>query len=208
MLPKFYPIIDTALLGKRGFDAGRFAAVLVDEGARILQIRHKGHLTREAFDMMERISGLAADAGALCIINDRADIAALLNAGLHLGQDDLPAALARRVAPASLIGLSTHNEAQAARAADEPVDYVAIGPVFRTATKQNPDPVVGLEGVGAVRNLVRLPLVAIGGIAAGNAREVLDAGADSIAVIGDLAPEGLTEDVLRERTRIWLQATR
>lgn len=208
MLPRFYPIVDTALLDKRGFDAGLFAATLIEEGAHILQIRNKAPLTRAAFELMERIRTRAAGAGVLCVINDRADVAALLNAGLHLGQDDLPPALARRVSPASLIGLSTHNEAQAARAAHEPVDYLAIGPVFRTSTKENPDPVVGLEGVTAVRNLTHLPLVAIGGITAENAPGVLGAGADSIAVIGDLAPEGLNVEILRERIRIWLQATR
>jgi thiamine-phosphate pyrophosphorylase len=208
LLPRFYPIVDTALLDQRGFDARRFAAILIDEGARMLQIRHKGPLTRTAFELMEQIRTLAAGAGVLCVINDRADVAALLNAGLHLGQDDLPPALARRVSPASLMGLSTHSEAQASHAAHEPVDYLTIGPVFPTATKHNPDPVVGLEGIRSVRKLTHLPLAAIGGITAENAAEVLGAGADSIAVIGDLAPEGLTEDILRERTRIWLQATR
>lgn len=196
------------LLAQRGFDAECFAATLIDEGVRLLQIRHKSALTREAFQTMERIRARAFDAGVLCIINDRADLAAIFNAGLHLGQDDLPPALARRVAPAALIGLSTHNEAQAAHAAYEPVDYLAIGPVFQTSSKQKPDPVVGTAGIIAVRKLTHLPLVAIGGITAGQAQDVLAAGADSIAVIGDIAPEGLTPEILRNRIRTWLQATK
>ena len=185
-----------------------FASTLIAEGARILQIRHKAPLTRSAFDLITRIRTRALDSGVLCIINDRADLAAILNAGLHLGQDDLPPASARRVAPAALIGFSTHNEAQAARAAHEPIDYLAIGPVFQTSTKLNPDPVIGPAGVSAVRKITHLPLVAIGGITAQSAPQVLAAGASSIAVIGDLAPEGLSLDLLRERIRIWLQATK
>lgn len=208
MLPRFYPIVDTLLLDKRGFEPERFAATLIDEGARILQIRHKAPLTRFAFELMQRIRTRALDAGVLCIINDRADVAALLNAGLHLGQDDLPPASARRVAPSALIGFSTHNEAQAARAAHEPIDYLAIGPVYQTSTKENPDPVIGTSVISAVRNITHLPLVAIGGITAESAQQVLAAGASSIAVIGDLAPEGLTLDILLERIRIWLQATK
>jgi thiamine-phosphate pyrophosphorylase len=208
LLPRFYPIVDTLLLDKRGFEPERFAATLIDEGARILQIRHKAPLTRFAFELMQRIRTRALDAGVLCIINDRADVAALLNAGLHLGQDDLPPASARRVAPSALIGFSTHNEAQAARAAHEPIDYLAIGPVYQTSTKENPDPVIGTSVISAVRNITHLPLVAIGGITAESAQQVLAAGASSIAVIGDLAPEGLTLDILLERIRIWLQATK
>jgi thiamine-phosphate pyrophosphorylase len=208
LLPRFYPIVDTALLDRRGFDAERFAALLIEEGAGILQIRHKGTLTRQVFQLMERIRARCAAAGTLCIINDRADVAALLGAGLHLGQDDLPPMLARRVAPAALTGFSTHNELQAARGAREPVDYLAIGPVFGTATKENPDPVVGLDGVKRVRALTHLPLVAIGGITVDTVAEVIAAGADSVAVIGDLMPAEMTETALRGRMRQWIEATK
>lgn len=180
----------------------------MDEGARIIQIRHKAPLTRSAFELMGRIRTRAHGAGVLCIINDRADVAAILNAGLHLGQDDLPPASARRVAPGALIGFSTHNEDQAARAAHQPIGYLAIGPVYQTSSKQDPDPAVGPAGVSAVRKLTHLPLVAIGGITAETAAHVLASGADSIAVIGGLAPDGLTLDILRQRIRIWLQATK
>lgn len=196
------------LLDRRGFGAPRFAGLLIEEGARILQIRHKGALTRLVYQAMEQIRSRCAESGAICIINDRADVAALLGAGLHLGQNDLPPALAHKVAPAALTGLSTHNEAQAERAAQEPVDYLAIGPVFTTGTKENPDPVVGLDGVKRARALTHLPLVAIGGITVDRAAEVLEASADSIAVIGDLAPEAMTEAAVRERIRAWIQATK
>jgi thiamine-phosphate pyrophosphorylase len=208
LLPRFYPIVDTALIERRGLDAERVAALLIDEGAGILQIRHKGALTRDAFRLMERIRIRCTAAGTLCVINDRADVAALLGAGLHLGQDDLPPNLARRVAPAALMGLSTHNETQAARGAREPVDYLAIGPVFATGTKENPDPVVGLDGVSRVRALTHLPLVAIGGITLESAAAVFEAGAGSVAVIGDLMKEGATEPAVRERIRAWIQATK
>lgn len=208
LLPRFYPIVDTGQLARRGFDPARFAGILIAEGARILQIRHKAALTREAFETMERIRGLCAASDALCIINDRADLAALLDAGLHLGQDDLPPSLARRVAPTAFLGLSTHNELQLAKAALEPVDYLAIGPVFATLTKEKPDPAVGLEGVRRARELTHLPLAAIGGITAERAPEVFGAGADSIAVIGDLLPEEMTEAALRDRIKAWIQATK
>lgn len=157
---------------------------------------------------MKEIRALCALSGALCVVNDRADVAALLDAGLHLGQDDLPPSLARKVAPAALTGLSTHNDVQAIRAAREPVDYLAIGPVFETASKENPDPVVGLDGVRRIRALTHLPLVAIGGITTDRAPQVLEAGADSIAVIGDLLPEEFTEAVIGERIKSWTQATK
>lgn len=208
MLPRFYPIVDTALLERRGVDAERFASLLFEEGAGILQIRHKGALTRQAFELMGRIRAMCAEAGTFCIINDRADVAALLGAGLHLGQDDLRPELARLVAPAALMGLSTHSELQAERGAREPVDYLAIGPVFATGTKENPDPVVGLDGVKRVRALTHLPLAAIGGITVESAAAVLEAGADSVAVIGDLLAAGTSETAVRERIREWMQATK
>jgi thiamine-phosphate pyrophosphorylase len=208
LLPRFYPIVDTGLLAGLGFDPLRFSGLLLEEGARILQVRHKGALTRGAFQLMERIRSLCAEAGAMCIINDRADVAALLDAGLHLGQEDLPPAMARRVAPAAFTGLSTHNKAQAGSGSREPVDYLAIGPVFATGSKQNPDPLVGLEGVGRVRDMVSMPLVAIGGITLERTLAVLEAGADSVAVIGDLTAGGTSEEIIRERIRLWLQATK
>jgi thiamine-phosphate pyrophosphorylase len=136
-------------------------------------------------------------------VDDRADIAMLLGAGLHVGQEDLPPADARRlIGPGRILGLSTHNAEQFAAAAREPVDYLAIGPIFATRSKANPDPVVGTTGVKALGRC-RVPLVAIGGITRANALEVLEAGADSVAVIHDILPNDCTYEGLRQRIEEW-----
>ena len=123
-------------------------------------------------------------------MNDRADMAMLLDAALHLGQDDLAPADARRIMPpGSIIGFSTHNKQQLRAGDREPVDYLAIGPIFPTKSKENPDPVVGLDGLRALRPLTKMPLVAIGGITRETAPTVFEAGADSVAVISDLYPD-------------------
>jgi thiamine-phosphate pyrophosphorylase len=135
-------------------------------------------------------------------VNDRADVAWATDAdGVHLGQDDLPVEMARRVlAPDKWIGCSTHSVAQVVEADRSTADYIAFGPVFPTASKENPDPVVGLEGLRVARHATGKPLVAIGGITLQNAREVLAAGADSVAVLGDL----LNAPDIRERAREFL----
>jgi thiamine-phosphate pyrophosphorylase len=132
---------------------------------------------------------VARERSVKIIINDRVDIALALQAdGVHLGQDDLPPAAARRIlGPGAIIGFSTHNPEQARLAAQMPVDYIAIGPIFATSTKQPSDPSVGLDGLRIIRHAVgTIPLVAIGGIALENSHKVLDAGADAIAVVRDL----------------------
>ncbi|HEV2690782.1 MAG TPA: thiamine phosphate synthase [Bryobacteraceae bacterium] len=180
VVPDFYPIVG-------GVEA---AEAVLEAGARIVQFRHKQFFSREVFEDARRIANLCRSAGALFVVNDRADIAMLLGAGLHLGQDDLPPAEARRLMPAgSIIGFSTHNESQLRAADREPVDYLAIGPIFATGSKQNPDPVVGVEELRRLRALTNKPLIAIGGITRENALAVFEAGADSIAVIGDLSGE-------------------
>ena len=190
IVPRFYPILDTQVALKRGIDPVNAAQQSLDAGARIIQFRHKNFLSREAFGWLERIAELANAAGATLVVNDRADLAKLFGAALHLGQDDLPPSIARRVVgPNPMVGLSTHNEAQLRAACAEPADYLALGPIFGTVTKENPDPTVGLAELHRLRPLSNLPLVAIGGITRANARQVLEAGADSVAVIGDLFPE-------------------
>jgi thiamine-phosphate pyrophosphorylase len=140
------------------------------------------------------------------VVNDRADVAKLLDAGLHVGQDDLPPGDARRLlGPAAMLGYSTHNLRQFEAALAEPVDYLAIGPVFATASKQNPDPVVGLDELRKCRALSPRPLVAIGGITRDSVAAVLAAGADSVAIIGDLLPETCTHANLRRRMGEWQQ---
>ena len=135
------------------------------------------------------------------IMNDRADLALAAGFdGVHVGQDDLPVDAVRRiVGPAMIIGTSTHNPEQLRVADQTDADYLAIGPVFATASKANPDPVVGLEGVRLARSLTTKPLVAIGGITRANCLSVLNAGADSVAVISDLVnnPRASAEEFLR-----------
>ena len=166
------------------------ARELLAAGIGILQFRHKLFYAREVFAELEAIAEMCSRSGATLVVNDRADLARLTGAVLHLGQDDLRPSDARRVLGVEgRIGFSTHNEAQLRAAAGEPVDYVALGPVFGTGSKQNPDPVVGVEELRRLRPLTSRPLVAIGGITRENARSVIEAGADSVAVIGDLFPE-------------------
>jgi thiamine-phosphate pyrophosphorylase len=204
-LPSFYPILDTEVAARYGIDPVSAAASVLEAGAQILQFRHKGFLSHEVFGQMERIAALCRDARVLFVVNDRADLATLLGAALHLGQDDLPPTAARRVTgPETLIGFSTHNERQFRAAQAEPVDYLALGPIFGTGSKQNPDPTVGLDELRRLRPLTERPLVAIGGITRDNARDVLAAGANSLAVIGDLFPQ---EGNLRARAEEWLRVT-
>jgi len=189
-LPAFYPVFDTELLARRGVTATSAAEAILGAGVRILQFRHKGFFSRAVFAEASRVAELCRAANALFVINDRADMAMLLDAALHLGQDDLAPADARRIMPAgSIIGFSTHNEQQLRAGDREPVDYLAIGPIFPTKSKDNPDPVVGLEGLRTLRPLTKKPLVAIGGITRETARAVFEAGADSVAVISDLDPD-------------------
>ena len=203
-LPRVYPIVDTESLERRGVTLVTAAAAFIEGGAEILQIRHKGHWGREVFEAARQVARLCREAGAELIINDRADFAMLLGAGLHVGQDDLAPRDARRLMGAdAVIGFSSHNPAQLSAAGGEPVDYVALGPVFGTASKRNPDPLVGVEEIRRCRGLVEKPLVAIGGITLQNASEVWKAGADSVAVIGGLLPDRPTAQSLRERMEEW-----
>jgi thiamine-phosphate pyrophosphorylase len=196
--------LDTSSLEARFFSCTRTAAAFLEGGAGILQFRHKGHWSRTVFDQATAISRMCLEAGASFIIDDRADIAMLLEAGLHLGQDDLPPRDARRLLGSdAVVGFSSHNTAQLSAAGGEPVSYVAFGPVFATASKRNPDPATGVETLKASRALVDKPLVAIGGITRETAAAVLAAGADSVAVIGDLLPAELSSQSLRQRMEEW-----
>jgi thiamine-phosphate pyrophosphorylase len=199
-----YPILDSALLEARQCSLEKAAGAMLEAGARIVQIRHKTPWTRKIFEQAQRVVRLCEQAAVPLIVNDRADVALLLKAGLHLGQDDLPPQDARRlVGTAVCIGYSTHNAAQLEAAAEEPVDYLAIGPIFATQSKNNPDPVVGIDRLRAWRALTARPLVAIGGITRENAPAVLAAGADSLAVIGDLVPAYCSAASITERFRDW-----
>jgi thiamine-phosphate pyrophosphorylase len=166
-----------------------FAAAeeLAAAGCTLLQYRDKSgsarHMLDEARELRARLG-----ANVKLIMNDRADLCLVAEfSGLHIGQDDLSPDAARRIiGPDPWLGVSTHNPEQLAEADKTSADYLAIGPVFATSSKANPDPVVGLEGLRRARELTRKPLVAIGGITRANARSVIEAGADALAVISDL----------------------
>ena len=206
MLPRFYPILDPEIAARHGIDPVAAAEQILEGGAKILQFRHKGFFSREGFAQLERVAELCRDAGVLFVVNDRADLAALTGAALHLGQDDLTPSAARKVVgSATLIGFSTHNEPQLRAAAAEPANYLALGPIFGTSSKHNPDPIVGIDELRRLRPLTDRPLVAIGGITRSNAQAVLAAGADSVAIIGDLFAAGSN---VRARSQEWVSLTR
>ncbi|HUB80700.1 MAG TPA: thiamine phosphate synthase [Bryobacteraceae bacterium] len=204
ILPRVYPILDTASLDRCGLGLETAAAAFLEGGAGILQIRHKGAWTRDFFEKARIVARLCREDGTPLLVDDRADFALLLQAGLHVGQDDLAPRDARKViGPDATLGYSSHNRAQLAAAGGEPVDYVAIGPVFATSSKRNPDPVVGVEEIRRCRPLIEKPLVAIGGITLANAGDVWGAGADSVAIIGGLLPGPASARALRERMEEW-----
>ena len=185
-IPKLYPITDRRL---SGLSHAEQVALLIEGGAAFIQLREKHLSPREFYSEAEEALKVARARGAKLIINDRADIALALGAdGVHLGQDDMPPRAARALlGERAVIGFSTHNVEQAIAASRLPVDYIAVGPVFATTSKENPDPQVGLEGLRRVREAVgSVALVAIGGVTRENGPSVLDAGADSVAVIGAL----------------------
>jgi thiamine-phosphate pyrophosphorylase len=208
-LPRFYPIIDTGAATRRGIDSVKLATILLRAGARIIQFRHKAHFDRTAFHQAATIAEICRAAEAQFVINDRADVAMILDADVHVGQDDLPAETARQlVGRERRVGLSTHNQAQLEASHSEPVDYIAFGPIYGTASKDNPDPVVGVAELARVRAMSNRPVVAIGGITRQNAKAAWDAGADSVAIIGDLLPENCSEDALRIRAEEWIELSR
>jgi thiamine-phosphate pyrophosphorylase len=163
------------------------ANTLADAAVQLIQLRAK-HIPPRQFHEIARALIAAAPRNVRIIINDRPDIASITkSAGVHLGQEDLPVEAAREICPTPRwVGISTHNLEQLRAANDTSADYLAVGPVYPTATKENPDPVVGLNLIRAARKLTRKPLVAIGGITIKSAHEVFQAGADSVAIISDL----------------------
>ena len=164
------------------------AEALAESGVELIQYRNKTAASRQIFDVSNRLSKILEPRGVRFIVNDRPDIALLTGAGgVHVGQEDLSVEDARRICgQGRWVGVSTHSLEQVAAADRTPADYIAFGPIFPTATKQNPDPVVGTELLRQVRTMTAKPLVAIGGITLERAAEVYRAGADSLAVIGDL----------------------
>ena len=209
-IPRLYPILDTATFERRGFnDWVAVARAWLAGGAEIIQIRHKSTWTRSHLNQAQSVKKECDRAGMPLIINDRADVAALLSAGLHVGQEDLTPSDCRRVVGSqTTLGYSTHNPDQLQTACKEPVDYLAFGPIFATQSKERPDPLVGLNVLRAARSLTAKPLVAIGGITKDNAAQVFDAGVDSIAVIAALLPKPCDARSLQERMEQWQRQTR
>lgn len=186
MFPRFYPIVVPSRIGAGEItEVCDFARELVAGGARLIQLREKLASSREILRLARELRRALPNDVRLTI-NDRADLAVAAAAdGVHLGQDDLPPEAARKIIGQSrMLGVSTHNPGQLEAALQTSADYIAIGPVFATISKDNPDPVIGLDGVRRARSLTEKPVVAIGGVTLENCRSVIEAGADSVAVIG------------------------
>src|SRR5580704_3608915 len=152
-LPRFYPILDTETAARRGVGVVDAATRILEGGAGILQFRHKGFWSRQVFEELEHIAEMCQACGVPLVVNDRADMARLVEAGLHLGQDDLPPSDARGILGDAVIGFSTHNEEQLRAADAESADYLALGPIFGTISKVKPDPIVGVEELRRLRPL-------------------------------------------------------
>ena len=208
-IPKFYPILDAALFERRQFPLLEAARLLLESGVHLIQWRCKTTIGSEQLTQIDRLVALCSKHSAALIVNDRADLALMAGAGgVHVGQDDLPPASVRQlVGPRTLVGFSTHTRSQFLEGTKMPVDYLAIGPIFGTRNKENPDPAVGLETLKLCADLTRLPVVAIGGITRGNAKQVFAAGAASVAVIGDMVPDPCDADTLRQRIHAWMWLT-
>jgi thiamine-phosphate pyrophosphorylase len=184
---RLYPIVDT--LGDPTRSHLELAQAMLDAGVPLLQLRVKDQPTGRFVEIARAVKAAADRAHAQLIINDRVDIAKLVDAaGVHLGQEDLPVVAARQIlGPGTIIGFSTHNLAQAEAAAREGIaDYFGFGPIYPTTSKERPDPVQGLEALRQVRRRVALPIVAIGGITAATIHDGLGAGADAVAMIGEI----------------------
>jgi thiamine-phosphate pyrophosphorylase len=204
LLPKLYPITDRL---RSGLSHAEQVARLCEGGATFIQLREKHLAPRDFYREADSALREARARGARLIINDRADLSLALGAdGVHLGQDDMPPRAARALlGREAIIGFSTHSVEQARAASRLPIDYVAIGPVFATSSKENPEPLVGLEGVRRVREAVgRTHLVAIGGITPESAADVIEAGADSVALIGALIANAFDPAEITRRTRTLL----
>ncbi|MBI2678534.1 MAG: thiamine phosphate synthase [Candidatus Koribacter versatilis] len=203
-LPRLYAIVDAGIFAAEkdaALAVARFAEELLAGGATLIQYRNKTGNGPQMLSQARELRRVVPRDGVVLIMNDRADLCLAAGFdGVHVGQDDLSPAGARMVVGKErVLGLSTHHPEQLAAAEQTDIDYVAIGPVFATSTKENPGPLVGLEGVRRARAATRKPLVAIGGITRAKCRAVLEAGADCVAVVSDLRenPRAATEEFLR-----------
>ena len=192
MLPPLYPIVDVDLCRARGLDPLVLLAAFLEGGARFIQLRDKDASSGARLARADAAIALTRGAGAVLVINDRPDLARMCDAGgVHVGQADLPVAAARRIAgPGVVVGVSTHDEAQLTAAIATQADYIAVGPIYGTATKDTGYTARGLDLVRRASATASRPVVAIGGITLARAPAVLDAGATSVAVIADLLTGG------------------
>ncbi len=204
-VPRLYAVVDAGFFSTTE-ELQAFAEELIAGGCTLLQYRNKGGSARmmlgQAWELRRRCrTGVSDPRVPKLIMNDRADLCLVAEFdGVHVGQDDLlPGSVRGIIGPDRWLGVSTHNSEQLQEADQTSADYLAIGPVFSTSSKDRPDPVVGLEGVRRARQLTRKPLVAIGGITRANAASVIEAGADSVAVISDLlrGPRKSAEEFFR-----------
>lgn len=204
-----YPIVDVDTLQRRGISALDFARSVLEARPPLLQLRAKNLGAHDTLQLLRALRPLCSAAGTRLIANDRPDLALLAACdGVHIGQDDLPLGLVRKIAPNLLVGVSTHDEAQLAAALAEKPDYVAFGPIFGTASKENADPSVGVERLSAAYNAARaagIPLVAIGGIDLTRARQIA-VSCDVIAVIAALLPSASDVQECAQRAREFSQA--
>ncbi len=200
VLPRLYVILDAGMLTE---PSGETAQKLMDAGVKLLQYRAKNAAARELWAESRSIAEAARRANCTFIVNDRPDVAYLAGAdGVHVGQEDLDVEQTRKVVgPDRWVGVSTHSLEQFRNAAASSADYIAVGPIFQTSSKANPDPVVGTELLRRGRVLTEKPIVAIGGITLERATDVLAAGADSVAVISDILkakdPAGMAREFIR-----------
>jgi thiamine-phosphate pyrophosphorylase len=196
MLPRLYAIVDAGAVAARGLLLADYAAELRTAGVRLIQYRDKTGSPQQVLRGAAVLRAAFAGSGAKLVMNDRADLAVLAEFdGVHVGHLDLSPEDAKRVVGRGrIVGVSTHTEDQVRAAELSCSDYIAFGPVFSTGTKLDTEPVVGLEGLRRARALTAKPLVAIGGLDRGNARSVIEAGADSVAVISGLLSRGESVD--------------
>jgi thiamine-phosphate pyrophosphorylase len=192
LLPRLYAIIDIELLAAHSLNLASFATELRDAGIKLVQYRNKKGSTRNILNDTAQLREIFPSGGDVqLLLNDRADLALLANCnGVHVGQEDLTIKDARSIiGEHRWVGASTHSPQQIIEADQTSCTYIAYGPIFATTSKNNPDPTVGLEGLRIARSLTQKPLVAIGGITRENCRAVIDAGADSVAIISNLLPK-------------------
>lgn len=204
-----YPIVDLDSLASRRLGPLELAEAILTARPHLLQLRAKRASPREVLELLEQLKPLCASAGTLLFVNDRPDLAILAGAdGVHVGQDDLPVEAVRRLPGGLKVGVSTHNAEQLTEALALRPDYVALGPIFATRSKERPDPVLGMQALvdaAALAARAQIPLVAIGGLGLGVAEALGQVGVMA-AVISDLLLDGDSASSVAARASAWQAA--